>query len=251
MAKNAVPKTWILLPGADGMLRSVDPYGVVGNGLSEEELRQPEYQLLQNRAMDEAQENDWTMRETREMLLAEIRSQKSQTVQPFELLLQAQIVLTQSNVSDGAVVTASAIPWRAIYKEVKKDPRFLEHFAKHPRQFEEFIAGAYDIAGWDEVVLTPRSGDGGRDVIAVKHGFGSVRFLEQTKAYRPGHLVTHDDVRAMLGVLATDPNSSKGLITTTSDFQPNIRLGAEFRPFLPHRLELKNGIELVKWLDSI
>lgn len=249
--KHIISKTWNLLPGADGRMRSNDPYGLVGNGLSLEQLRQQDYLVLVDRAREEARINDWTMQETREVLLAEIQLKSGQIAQPFEILLQAQIVLKKSNVAEGEIVIASSIPWRAIYDRIKKDPQLLENFAKHPRQFEEFIAGAYDAAGWDEVVLTPRSGDGGRDVIAVKYGFGSIRFLEQTKAYSPGHLVSHNDVRAMLGVLTTDPNSSKGLITTTSDFQPTVRLSPEFRPFLPHRLELKNGKELVKWLESI
>jgi restriction system protein len=88
-------------------------------------------------------------------------------------------------------------------------------------------------------------------VIATKKGFGSIRFLEQIKAYSPNYLVTHDDVRAMLGVLSTDANASKGLITTTSDFQPTIRSSPEFLRFIPHRLELKNGEELQLWLDKI
>ena len=88
-------------------------------------------------------------------------------------------------------------------------------------------------------------------MIAVRNGFGSVRILEQAKAYGPNHLVTHDDVRAMLGVLNTDPNSSKGIITTTSDFQPEILRSDEFQRFLPYRLELKNGDQLREWLKQL
>lgn len=56
----------------------------------------------------------------------------------------------------------------------------------------------------------------------------------------------------MLGVLSVDRNSSKGLITTTSDFQPGIlKAGSEFGAFLPHRLELKNGADLLEWLNEI
>ncbi|NQU23091.1 MAG: hypothetical protein HQ567_17575 [Candidatus Nealsonbacteria bacterium] len=50
---------------------------------------------------------------------------------------------------------------------------------------------------------------------------------------------------------STDPNASKALITTTSDFQPQILSGTEFSPFIPHRLELKNGPQLLKWLNEI
>lgn len=88
-------------------------------------------------------------------------------------------------------------------------------------------------------------------MIATKHGFGSIRILEQVKAYAPGTKVTHDQVRAMLGVLAIDQNASKGLITTTSDFQPLVRTSEDFKPFIPHRLELKNGAELREWLSKI
>jgi len=75
--------------------------------------------------------------------------------------------------------------------------------------------------------------------------------LDQAKAYKPGHRVTHDDVRAMLGTLSTDANASKGVVTTTSDFQPGILLGDEFQRFMPYRLELKNGAQLAKWLSDI
>jgi restriction system protein len=169
-----------------------------------------------------------------------------------ELLLQAQIVLHGSATHEGVLIKAVAQPWREIVDHLSKDASLLARFAQNPRFFEEFIAASYERAGFDEVTLTPQRGDGGRDVIAVKRGFGSIRFLEQTKAYSPGHLVTHDDIRAMLGVLYRDGNSSKGLVTTTSDFQPGIlKKDSEFSPFLPHRLELKNGHDLVDWLKEI
>ena len=167
-----------------------------------------------------------------------------------ELLLQTIVTLTRHN-DEGSIVEAVSLPWLAIAKEIEKDPAFLQQFARHPRRFEEFLAGAYERAGWSEVIITPRSNDKGRDVIATKTGFGSVRILDQAKAYSPGRLVTHDDVRAMLGVLATDSNASKGVVTTTSDFQPGILSGSEFHRFMPYRLELKNGQQLREWLSEI
>lgn len=169
-----------------------------------------------------------------------------------EILLQAQLVETGESTPEGALVRAVALPWLEIMSALERDPSFLNHFAQNPRKFEEFIAASYDRHGFDEVTLTPQRGDGGRDVIAVKRGSGSIRFLEQTKAYSPGHRVTHDDVRAMIGVLGLDRNSSKGLITTTSEFQPGIlRPDSEFAPFMPHRLELKDGKGLMAWLKEI
>jgi len=169
-----------------------------------------------------------------------------------KLILQAQLLHYRGSNNDGLLVAAVQIPWRRILSEFKRDPSSRFQFANNPRAFEEFIAGAYQESGeWDEVVLTPRSRDGGRDVIVSKHGFGSVRFLEQAKAYSPGTLVTHDDIRAMLGVLTTDPNSSKAIITTTADFQPEIYTSKEFAPFLPYRLELKDGAQLLEWLGKL
>ncbi len=152
---------------------------------------------------------------------------------------------------EGELIRALAIPWMAIAMEIERDPEFLFRFAQNPRKFEEFIAATYERAGWPHVVLTPGSGDKGRDVIATKPGIGSIRFLDQCKAYSPGNLVTHDDVRAMFGVLNLNPNASKAIITTTSDFQPRITTSDEFQAVMPHRLELRNGAQLREWLKEI
>lgn len=90
----------------------------------------------------------------------------------------------------------------------------------------------------------------GRDVIAVKKGLGSIRVIDQVKAYKPGHLVTANDVRALFGVLQRD-GASKGFITTTSDFAPRIKDDPLLIPFMPSRLELINGTMLLKRLQEL
>ena len=168
-----------------------------------------------------------------------------------ELLLQTEIIIHGDRSREGTLVTAAAYPWLEIKQHLARDPDFIFQFAQNPRKFEEFIAACYERHGFDEVILTPQRGDRGRDVIAVKKGFGSIRFLDQTKAYSPGHLVTHDDVRAMLGVLSVDQGATKGLITTTSNFQPGIlKSDSEFAAFMPHRLELKNGEQTLAWIQD-
>jgi len=77
------------------------------------------------------------------------------------------------------------------------------------------------------------------------------RIIDQVKAYRPGHRVSADEVRALLGVLSADQNASKGLVTTTSEFAPKISEDRLLKPFMPHRLELKNGKQLAQWLIGI
>lgn len=165
------------------------------------------------------------------------------------LLLQS-VVSFHGAVADGQLIRCLSIPWVAIVKEIERNSTFLPQFSAQHRRFEEFLAASYERAGF-EVTLTPQRGDRGRDVIATLRGLMTVRILDQAKAYKPGHLVTHDDVRAMLGTLSTDSNASKGVVTTTSEFQPGILAGDEFQRFMPYRLELKNGIQLAKWLSEI
>jgi restriction system protein len=114
---------------------------------------------------------------------------------------------------------------------------------------EELVAGAYKRQGCPQVELTPRSGDKGRDVIATWPGIGSVRIIDQVKAYGQGRKVPADDVRALLGVLTRDLNVSKGIVTTTSSFAPGVE--DEMKPFMPNRFELKDGPRLVEWLKSL
>lgn len=148
--------------------------------------------------------------------------------------------------SEGQLVTGVAIPWFEIIRHLEQDPGFL--FTVGWRKLEEIIAGAFDLHGFDEVILTPRSGDEGRDVIATRHGVGSIRIFDQVKAYNPGLSVTADDVRSMLGTLSQHLNVSKGMISTTSTFAPGIAESAGLAAYMPHRLELQDGPELRRWL---
>jgi restriction system protein len=163
-----------------------------------------------------------------------------------ELLLQAVIVLGDKT-SEGRLIEAVTIPWFNIVALLQKDPSIA--FQISPNKWEEIVAGAYQEAGFDEVKLTPRSGDYGRDVIAIKKGLGSIRVIDQVKAYKPGHLVTADDVRALVGVLHGD-GASKGFLTTTSDFAPRLREDPLIVKFMPSQLELIDGTALLTRLEE-
>jgi restriction system protein len=121
-----------------------------------------------------------------------------------------------------------------------------------PRNFEELIAGAYEKSGeFDRVILTPRSGDKGRDVIAEKDGFGSLRIIDQIKRNRITHPVTADDVRALAGVVYLDHNVSKGIVTTSGVFAPNVEKDELIQKVLPYRLELRPRDTLLPWLQRL
>jgi restriction system protein len=164
-----------------------------------------------------------------------------------EVLLQADIILTGDRTQEGVLVQGIAVAWEEIIRWLDQDPEFL--FKIGWRKLEELIAGAYEPEGWSEVILTPRSGDGGRDIIATKTGIGSIRFYDQVKAYKPGHFVTADDVRATYGVLNLHQNISKAIVTTTSRVAPGVF--DEFESVMPYRLELKEGAQLLEWLQQI
>jgi restriction system protein len=168
------------------------------------------------------------------------------------LLLQSTVLRLGDDTSDGQIVTAVCLPWFAIADRVMADSEFLGYYSKHWREFEEFLAGVYKQHGFEEVILTPRNNDIGRDVIATKHGICSVRILGQAKAYKPRHRVELNDVNAMLGVLDGDePAANKAMLVTTSDFAPRVRESPIVKRALPHRLELINGQGLAAWLREL
>ena len=164
------------------------------------------------------------------------------------LLLQA-IIEPGDKTKEGMLVRAVALPWFDILKGIQRDPDFLYQFARHPRVFEEFIAGCYHRAGYEDVILTPRSRDGGIDVLATLTypGVGIVRFIDQVKAYSAGRVVPAEEVRALAGVLQNRPDSHKGIVTTTSKFAPDV-----YKEFPDTgRIFLKDHDKLVDWLKEL
>jgi restriction system protein len=163
------------------------------------------------------------------------------------LLLQT-VFIPGDRTDEGQLIEAVALRWFEIIELLNKDPSMAYQIP--PRKWEEIIATAYKRAGFDEVTLTPHSSDYGRDVIAVKRGLGMIRVIDQVKAYKPGHLVTADDVRTLIGVLQGD-GASKGFLTTTSDFAPRIEVDPLITPFMPSRMELINGEKLLRRLKKL
>jgi len=166
-----------------------------------------------------------------------------------ELLLQA-VIVPGERTAEGQLVEAVALPWFDIVELLVKDPRAM--YELDWRKFEEIIAGAYTRAGY-QVTLTSRSGDGGKDVIATRHdlGGGYVKFFDQVKRYTPPHVVTLEEVDAMIGVLNRDTNVSKGIVTTTSTFAPELQQAKGIKELIPYRLELRDRFKLLPWLESL
>jgi restriction system protein len=161
----------------------------------------------------------------------------------------SSLIIPERKTTEGILVRSTSAIWSEIVQKLGSDWKLA--FQLTSDQWEELIAGAFHKAGYEEVTKTPRSGDHGRDIIAIKHGFGCVKILGSVKAYKPDHLVEYDAVRALIGVVTADQKASKGIITTTSDFPPLMENDPSIAPFLPTRLELVDGKSLQQWLNEL
>jgi restriction system protein len=158
------------------------------------------------------------------------------------------LIIPDEKVSEGILVKSTSAIWLEIASKLGADWSRVGELT--PTQWEEMVAGAYDKASY-KVILTPRSGDRGRDVIATRAGIGCIKILGSVKAYAPDHLVSAEAVRSLIGVVTADQAASKGVLTTTSDFAPKIPTDPPIAPFLPTRIQLMNGAELQKWLSEL
>lgn len=184
-----------------------------------------------------------------ELVAAAQEPEEDDSAEVIPHLLIQGVVQPYEKHAEGMLIRAVEIPWRKIISHLGKDWDLASQISS--RQWKELIAAAFHQAKYDEVILTPRSGDHGRDVIAIRNGVGSIRIINSVKALKPGNLVRYDDVRALAGVLLGDQKASKGIITTTSDFPPNIKDDPYIAPLMPFRLELMNGSKLKRWLADI
>jgi len=95
-----------------------------------------------------------------------------------------------------------------------------------PREFEELVARVFEEQGYI-VSLTPRTRDGGIDIIATRD-LGGLTFmvLVECKRYGQQNKVDVSLVRSLLGV-QTDRKASKAVLVTSSSFTRDAREFAE------------------------
>ena len=164
----------------------------------------------------------------------------------------SSLIIPERTVPEGLLIRSVSVVWNEIVQRLGSD--WSVAFQLTPRQWEELIAGALQNdkeIKFDEIILTPRSGDHGRDVIAIKNGRMALKILGSVKRYKPGHLVDYDEILSLIGVMNGELNASKGIITTTSDFPPLVNEHPFIKPHVPSRLQLINGEELQKWLAEL
>jgi len=95
--------------------------------------------------------------------------------------------------------------------------------ALSPQAFERFCQRLLREAGFEQVEVTGRSGDGGIDGVGLFliNGLLSRRVLFQCKRYGSGHVVGSSAVRDFRGAMMGRTESA--IIVTTSTFSPEAR----------------------------
>ena len=82
------------------------------------------------------------------------------------VLAHGALLIPEANVSEGMLVKTYADLCLQLARELGND--WTKAFNLSDREWEEMLAGAFKRDNFDEVILTPRSGDHGRDVIAFR-----------------------------------------------------------------------------------
>lgn len=130
--------------------------------------------------------------------------------------------------------------------------KLLDYFRRHPQElyrlsaeaFECFVAKVFHEFGF-VVELTARTRDGGKDVVAIKHGTSRLRFLIECKRYAPNHRVGVTAVRSLHGVVANE-KATKGIIVTTARFSQPAKVYLEENQWI---LDGRDFDGIVEWLD--
>jgi restriction system protein len=156
------------------------------------------------------------------------------------------LIIPGDQTKEGTLVKGVSALWFEILRRIRDDPDSIHQIDCW--KWEELLAGAYKQDGWETVVLTPKRGDHGIDVIA--RDLGRLCFLQfdQMKKYKPDLLIGPDVIQQMEGVLLRHPEASKLMVTTTADFTTGAR--REAQALFP-RLELRPRDKLLTWLASV
>lgn len=122
-----------------------------------------------------------------------------------------------------------------------------ERFRLDPWVFEETVAELLGKMGY-EVRLTPRSGDKGRDVLAVyKTATTPILMLVECKRYAAHRLVGPEPVTRVWSRLFDD-HANLGMVITTSGFAP---IAHEIARSRGYQLSLKDGHDFIGWIKSL
>lgn len=118
--------------------------------------------------------------------------------------------------------------------------------AMSPGAFERLSGRLLESAGFDEVQVTGKSGDGGIDVVGVYRPSGLISFRTSVQCKRWQGSVGSDRVQAFQG--ASMPKSDRGIIITTGTFTAEAKKQAQAPGAFP--VDLIDGIQLAELLKQ-
>lgn len=132
--------------------------------------------------------------------------------------------------------------WEPILRNLGKNPEGL--FNLSPRRFEELVVELLAREGF-EVHLTPSTGDGGRDVLAIHDSpLGKHLYAVECKRFAKERPVGVALVRSLYGVVEQNRNTA-GILVTTSHFTKG---ALRFQEEAKWRLALKSYDDLCAWI---
>lgn len=134
-----------------------------------------------------------------------------------------------------------------LIRRFRSEPALMREIS--PRDFEMVVAELLLRLEFDDVVLTPRSNDGGKDIVARRTVNDiPMKFFFECKRYGPDRKVGIPELRSLLGSVAQHgAEANIGVLATTSTFT---RDGIEMIAS-DARLDGKNIHDLGAWLDQI
>lgn len=121
-------------------------------------------------------------------------------------------------------------------------------FEISPRKYEELVADIFKNSGYD-VELTPSTGDGGYDIIAIQNNklTGCKKYLIECKRYKRERKVGIGVVRNLYGIVNLE-SATKGIITTTSSYTKGAKELAKNNQYKINLLDYNN---LRDWVKSM
>jgi len=133
------------------------------------------------------------------------------------------------------------------FQKILDDPSLLREIL--PRDFEYFVAEIIEKLGFSNVTVTPRSGDGGRDIIATKKVNDiPLLFAFECKKYSKQLKIHLETMRALLGTVAfSESKANVGVLVTTSSFTKGAR------DFIASEalIDGKDFHDLVSWINQV
>lgn len=157
----------------------------------------------------------------------------------FEDLLRPSLPMLQQS-----IIHISNETWDRIIQGLAQAPQDL--FSMNPRRFEELVAELLERDGL-QVQLTPRTRDGGRDIVALHQGeTGQHMYLVECKRYSPSKPIGVGLVRSLYGVVEQE-KATGGILVTTSRFT---RKALEFVDPVRYRMSLREFDDIKKWLSK-